>query len=259
MKSHRRFDLHRSIRAANGVTMPSMIRTKYPLEPDFAAVAALLGDRSRAAMLQSLADGRALPASDLARCAQVSAQTASTHLVKLMDGGLISVEQQGRHRYYRLRDERTAELLEFLASYASPTQVLPVQVDRSARELRFARTCYKHLAGRLGVAVAEALCVKGIVRDSGDGYELTGLGKEWLIAKGIEIEAPRSRPLTKRCLDWSERRYHLGGALGVALLHHFKERGWIVQTRTRRCLRLTAPGERALRNELGIEALDGMS
>lgn len=229
-----------------------MIRTKYPLEPDFSAVAALLGDRSRAAMLQSLADGRALPASDLARCAHVSAQTASTHLVKLMDGGLISVEQQGRHRYYRLRDERAAELLEFLASYATPTQVMSTDVDRSARELRFARTCYKHLAGRLGVAVTEALCVKGIVRNSGVGYELTGLGKEWLIEKGIELESPRSRPLTKQCLDWSERRHHLGGALGVALLRHFRAQGWIVPTRVARCLRLTPRGARSLADELGI-------
>jgi DNA-binding transcriptional ArsR family regulator len=229
-----------------------MIRTKYPLEPDFVAIAALVGDRSRAAMLQSLADGRALPASDLARCAHVSAQTASTHLGKLMDGGLISVEQQGRHRYYRLRDERTANLLEFLASYASPSPREPVPVDRAARELRFARTCYKHLAGRLGVAVTEALCVQGIMRARDDSYEITLRGREWLLEKGIDIEPPRSRPLTKRCLDWSERRHHLGGALGVALLRYFKERDWVAPTRARRTLRLTSRGAAALERELGI-------
>src|SRR5262249_49973581 len=194
---------------------------------------------------------RALPASDLARCAHVSAQTASTHLVKLKDGGLISVEQQGRHRYYRLRDERAAELLEFLASYASMPP-MSESVDRSARELRFARTCYKHLAGRLGVAVTEALCARGIMRERGDGYELTSAGREWLLAKGIDIDTPRSRPLTKRCLDWSERRHHLGGALGVALLRYFEERGWVVHTRVARSLRLTPRGARSLAEELGI-------
>src|SRR5262249_14604245 len=110
-------------------------------------------------------------------------------------------------------------------------------------------------AGQLGVAVTEALCAKGIVRDSGDGYEITGLGREWLIEKGIELESLRSRPLAKRCLDWSERRHHLSGALGVALLRYFKERGGIVQTRASRRHKLTSRGADAFARELGLSTL----
>jgi DNA-binding transcriptional ArsR family regulator len=224
------------------------------LDPDIASAAALIGDSSRALILSVLADGRALPAGELARIARISPQTASSHLDKLFKGNLVSVEVQGRHHYYRLRDSDVAELLESLSVVARPTAPLTSVQRERAEQLRFARTCYgHHLAGRLGVATTRALCTNKYLCDEGLGYKVSAAGTAWFRALGIEIGLIKRQPLTKRCLDWSERRYHLAGALGVALAHRILELHWIVRARDSRALRLTDRGKTALRSELGLE------
>jgi DNA-binding transcriptional ArsR family regulator len=228
--------------------------------PGVGAVAALIADPSRALMLQALADARALPAGELARFAGVSPQTASTHLSRLLAGQLLVVHQQGRHRYYRLRDRRVAELLELMASLA-PAAVAGSRpgADRATRNLRFARTCYKHLAGHVGVAITEALCTKGYLQEDNDGYELLPGGKQWFAAMEIDLHATHSGPLTRRCLDWSERRYHLGGSLGGALATRLLELQWLTRRREPRTLRLTERGRQMLRRELSLEFRDAMA
>jgi DNA-binding transcriptional ArsR family regulator len=168
-------------------------------DPDIAATAALIGDPSRAAILMALADGRALPASDLARCARISPQTASAHLDRLFKGNLIAVEVQGRHHYYRLHDDRVAQLIERLAAMAPPAPALTPNQRRAAETLRFARTCYGHLAGRLGVTVSRALADGGFLVEDETMYRLTDSGKRWFDRIGVKVDTLRSgttRPLT---------------------------------------------------------------
>src|SRR6266545_6209293 len=164
------------------------MRTQTWTDPDVAAIAALIGDPSRAAILMALSDGRALPAGEVARHARISPQTASAHLDKLFRAHLLTVEVQGRHHYYRLRSAQVAQLIESLAVLAPPAPTLtPVQSD-SAKALRFARTCYDHLAGRLGVMVTRALCDHGYMHDSEAGYLVTDKGQAWFHTLGIDMD-----------------------------------------------------------------------
>ncbi len=222
------------------------------MHPDIAAVASLVGDNSRALMLQALGDGRALPAGELASCAGVSAQTVSAHLNKLVRGGLLKLECRGRHRYYSLRDARVAELLESLALFANPPPVRTPAQDRQTRRLHFARTCYQHLAGCAGVSIKRALCDADVLREVESGYEITHEGRHWFGRMGIDLNALRGRPLARRCLDWSERRPHLAGPLGNALARRLMELQWFVPVREPRILRLTEAGRRGLQKELSL-------
>jgi len=233
-----------------------VIHSKQAVLPQVGAVAALIADPSRALMLQALADARARPAGELARLAGVSPQTASAHLSRLLAGGLLVVHQQGRHRYYRLRDWRVAELLEVMASLAPTIRPTAVPGDRSRQNLQFARTCYKHLAGRVGVAITEALCAKKFLREIDDGYNLLPEGRRWFLQMGIDIPSKSSGPFTRRCVDWSERRYHLGGALGGALATRLLELQCLSRRREPRSLRLTDYGRQMLRRELSLEIED---
>jgi DNA-binding PadR family transcriptional regulator len=200
-------------------------------------------------------DGRALPAGELARYARVSPQTASAHLDRLFKGHLIAVEIQGRHHYYRLRDERVARLLEGLSTLAPPAPAFTPAQRRDAETLRLARTCYGHLAGRLGVCITESMLAAGFMTDGGETFVVTARGEEWLRRMRIDTDALRKtrRPMTRRCLDWSERRHHLAGALGVAMTKRFFELNWIIRVRQSRAVRLSPLGQSALSEELGIE------
>jgi DNA-binding transcriptional ArsR family regulator len=214
--------------------------------------AALLADHSRAAMLSVLLDGRALPAGELALAADITAQTASSHLGKLLDAGLIACEHQGRHRYYRLTDVRVAETLEHLASLNRGRSVPAKPIDP---KLQFARRCYDHLAGYLGVALADALMKNEFIRSAPDKqFEITARGITWFDRIGVQIEVlPRSpRGIARQCLDWTERRHHLAGPLGVRLLTVMCERDWLRRSRTSRCVLVTPKGAAALRHELGM-------
>lgn len=219
-----------------------------------AATAALLGDPARANMLSALLDGRALTAKELAYAAHVTPQTASGHLAKLADGGLLEAEKQGRHRYFRLASPLVGQMLEGVMAVAGP-QPPRATTWRGGEALRTARTCYDHLAGRLGVALADALTEQGHVTLGTDGGEVTEAGTQFLDAFGA-APAPGKRVFCRPCLDWSERRPHLAGRVGAALACRCFELGWVIRQRDTRALAITAAGHAGFRQTFGI-ALDG--
>lgn len=226
------------------------------MEANVALPAALIGDPVRAAMLLALFDGRALPATQLAWIAGVSPQAASNHLAKLSDGGLVAVTRQGRHRYYRLSRPEVAGALEALTHLVPVPKPLDPPLSPRARKLREARTCYDHLAGRLGVALADAFEREGLIAaDGAERYSLTPAGEARLAALGLDLAAikPGRKGLARPCLDWTERRRHLAGPLAARLLERFLELGWLERSRDSRAAHLTPAGRMGLREAFGLE------
>jgi DNA-binding transcriptional ArsR family regulator len=227
---------------------------------NIAEIAALIGDTTRANMLSALMDGRALTAGELAFHAGVSAQTTSGHLAKLLQGELIALEKQGRHRYYRLASPAVAEILEALMTLAAngPKRHRPTGPKDEA--MRTARTCYDHMAGRLGIAIADSLSGKGFVmQEEGHGL-ISEEGTRFFCDFGIVLDGDTTskRPLCRTCLDWSERRPHLAGRLGAALLARSLSLGWVSHVPQSRALRITRAGERGFLSEFSISAsIDG--
>jgi len=220
-----------------------------------AALAGLLADRTRAAFCLALLDGRAWTAVELAQHAGVAPSTATAHLHRLVDGGLLVEERQGRHRYLRLAGPEIAELIETLTA-AVPAETMPVRSLSTAnrrRALARARTCYDHLAGVLGVAITDAMTAQGFLTWA-HGLSLTDRGVAWLARLGVATEPPPAsrRPPVRSCLDWTERRPHLGGTVGAGLCRHAFEAGWIVRIGTGRAVTVTDAGRRALRDELHL-------
>jgi len=217
--------------------------------PSFVGIAALIGDHARAEVLTALMADRALTATELADVAGVTKQTISAHLAKLADAGLVAFLQQGRHRYFRLADRDVAHLLESLMGVAFRTGA--VRARNSPREpaLRKARACYDHLAGETGVRVYEGLLRRGALTARPDGLELMPLGRRFFGELGIDTDelSRQKRALSLACLDWSERRHHLAGALGAALLARIVELGWARRARDSRVVSITAAGDAALR------------
>jgi DNA-binding transcriptional ArsR family regulator len=211
-----------------------------------APVAALLADSTRAAMLTALLDGRALAAGELARLAGVSAATASSHLARLRSAGLVTVVSQGRHRYYRLAGPQVAGALEVLARLAPRTPVRSLRQSRQAAALSAARTCYDHLAGRAGVALLDGLLAGGVLSEAGGtaDVDVTDDGAVLLAGFGVDTRALREsrRRFATACLDWTERRPHLGGALGAAITGRLLELGWVERGPVRRAVVVTAAG-----------------
>ncbi|GAA2765711.1 winged helix-turn-helix domain-containing protein [Streptomyces paradoxus] len=230
--------------------------TRDPRATGLARFAALFADETRAACLLALLDGRAWTAGELARHAGVAASTLSEHLGRLVAGGLLAEERQGRHRYVRLADARIAQLVEDLAAQVPPG---PAARPRNLREsnagsaMARGRTCYDHLAGRLGIAVTDALTARGLLQQE-TGFALTGAGMEWFVSAGIALDRRGRRPLARACLDWTERRPHLAGVAGAALCRHALETGWCVRIGSERAVKVTAAGERALHDLLGVES-----
>jgi DNA-binding transcriptional ArsR family regulator len=224
------------------------------LTPDVALIAGLMAEPARAAILVALVGGRALPAGELAFIGNVAPQTASFHLRKLMDASLITVERQGKHSYYRLANERVASTLESIASLApirAPSDPLPRTRHESERmrELRFARSCYRHLAGVLAVEINRVLLDRAIViANSPTTFALTDRGRQW--ARDFGMQIPKSP--AKACLDWTERRHHLGGALGATLFTRLVELRWIVRNPDTRAVRVTHTGAQALEHHFAI-------
>jgi DNA-binding transcriptional ArsR family regulator len=217
--------------------------------PDIAMVASLVGDPARANMLTALLSGRALTASELSQEAGVTPQTASSHLSKLEAGGLIEQEKQGRHRYYRLADADVGDVLEGLAALAARAGHMRVRTGPKDPALRHARVCYDHLAGDLGVQMLDSLRRQKFVRQHKQDIELTTEGERFL-EKALQIDSaalahPR-RPVCKACLDWSERRHHLAGTLGAALMKRFTELKWAARDPTpgSRVVQFTRQGEK---------------
>jgi len=225
-----------------------------PDGPRLAALAALLADPTRAGVCLALLDGRAWTAGELARHTGVGASTISAHLTRLTDGGLLTEERQGRHRYVRLADAGTARLVETLAAHAAPAAHTPrtLRASRASQALARARTCYDHLAGRLGCALTDAMTHRGLLRQD-TGFALTDQGLAWFADQGIPLESTARRPLARRCLDWTERRPHLAGTAGAALCAHTLSARWCVPIGSGRALALTPEGERALHRHLGLD------
>jgi DNA-binding transcriptional ArsR family regulator len=224
-------------------------------EPEVAAVAALLADRARSAMVWALADGRFLPACDLALQARVTPQTASSHLARLVDGGLLTAERQGRHRYYRLARPEVARLLEALAMVAAPAPARTFREGQEGKAIRFARSCYDHLAGRVGVAVTRGLVDRGRLVVRGPDFEVPPAGLRFFARLGVDALGTRSarRAYARACLDWSERRPHLAGALGAALLERLIAMRWLERMPQGRALRLRERGRDGLARHFGVE------
>ncbi|MER6134605.1 winged helix-turn-helix domain-containing protein [Streptomyces sp. NPDC001815] len=219
-----------------------------------AALASLVADETRAAFLLVLLDGRAWTAGELARHAGVAASTASEHLGKLVAGGLLTEERQGRHRYVRLADARVAQLVEDLAAQVTPTAAARPHTLREAgagSAMARGRTCYDHLAGRLGIAVTDALTGLGLLRQD-TGFALTDEGVSWFDTLGVPLVRTGRRPLARACLDWTERRPHLAGTAGAALCRHALEAGWCVRIGSERAVKVTDRGERMFAELLGI-------
>jgi DNA-binding transcriptional ArsR family regulator len=252
-------------------------------EADVAGAAALFADPSRARVLMGLADGRALPATVLAAEAGVSPQAMSSHLAKLTSAGLVRVERSGRYRYYALAGPHVGEVLEALALVAQPQPVTSLRQGTRVQRLRAARTCYDHLAGQLGVAVTQALIDRAVLvpldgigdgsRRAGDGlsarlprhpYRLGDAATGVLAGLGVDLNeiaqrpSGRARPLLKMCLDWTEQRHHLSGALGAALMAAFVRAGWVVHRRAPREVELTRTGAVMLRDHLGVAAAQAL-
>ncbi|MET9407861.1 winged helix-turn-helix domain-containing protein [Streptomyces sp. NPDC002935] len=233
-----------------------MTRAKDPVGPGLAALAGLMADETRAGFLLALLDGRAWTAGELARRAGVAPSTASEHLGKLVAGGLLTEERQGRHRYVRLADTRVAQLVEDLAAQVTPGAAERPRTLREAgagSAMARGRTCYDHLAGRLGIVLTEALTGRGLLRQD-TGFALTEAGLRWFDAAGIPLERGGRRPLTRACLDWTERRPHLAGTAGAALCRHALDARWCVRIGSDRAVKVTPDGERAFAELLGIEA-----
>lgn len=241
---------------------------------DIAKIGALVADPARARILLALGDGRALPASVLADEAGVSASTTSTHLGKLVDARLLAMQRHGRHRYFALAGPEVSELMQALARLAPGAPVRSLREGSKAHALRAARTCYDHLAGILGTQLMAALLSRGLLA-GGDGvfdwaaaradrpsapgvdldYTLTERGREQLQAFGIDF-APllaHPRPLIRYCVDWSEQRHHLAGALGAALATRMFELRWVTRSRRGRAVRITDSGRAGLRDRFGVE------
>jgi DNA-binding transcriptional ArsR family regulator len=220
-------------------------------ENTIARLAGLLADETRARALVALINGRSLPAGELAALANVSASTMSAHLGKLTEAGLLSVEKQGRHRYFRLAGAHIASLIETLGA-AAPLQSETLATTRAPVELRFARRCYNHLAGRLAVDLNQVAQHAGLWREVPEKhYEITASGIEWLSDLGIRVPE-KQYGFARACLDWSERRHHVSGPLGSQLLLRLLELKWIATNSTPRAVRLTVTGREELWRRLRL-------
>jgi len=249
---------------------------------DIAPAAALMADRTRATMLTALLDGRALAAGELAQLAGVSPATASAHLARLLDGGLVARTRQGRHHYYRLEGHEVAAAMEALSHLGRPVPVRTLHQSREAAALAEARTCYDHLAGRAGVALHEALLAGGVLAmapggtrvkeataglaaagepatmSAGAEYVVTEAGAAVLSEFGLDVPAIRRsrRRFAGSCLDWTQRRPHLNGALGAAITARLLDLGWIERGPHRRAIRVSPEGREGLAKTFGWAAGD---
>jgi DNA-binding transcriptional ArsR family regulator len=224
-------------------------------DADLAAVASLMADRNRAQMLMTLLGGIPQSGSALAEAAGISRSLASAHLKKLVTGGLLRAQASGRQQLYSIASEPVADALEVLILLAPAAQVRSLTEATRARSLRWARMCYDHLAGTVGVLVTEALIGRGLVSEQDGGYRVASRGAAELSGLGIDVDRleHRTRPLLRPCLDWTEQRYHLAGSLGAALTSALVGRRWITRREASRIVTVTPAGQDGLLEWLGID------
>jgi DNA-binding transcriptional ArsR family regulator len=226
-------------------------------ELDLARVASMIGEPARAAMLEALLGGEPLSAGELARRAWVAPPTASAHLARLVESGLLTSTRSGRHRYFALANAGVAEALEALARVASRSGSAEKTVAVNG-SIRFARTCYDHLAGVLGVALTERLIERDYLAGH-EAFEVTTAGQRWLASLGADVAAftRARRPIARACLDWTERRHHLAGAAGAAIAHALLDKRWVARIAGTRAVRLTLRGREELHRRLGLQVVCG--
>lgn len=222
--------------------------------PDIARLAALIGDPARANMLTALMSGKALTASELAAEAGVTLPTASAHLAKLDAGGLLAPRKQGRHKYFALANDEVAAVLEALMGLAAGAGHLRSRTGPRDPELRKARVCYNHLAGDMGIRLYDSLVARNLLSLGKEGLDLSEAGCRFMSRFGLDLEALAAgrSPLCRECLDWSERRSHLAGSLGRALLSRFEDLGWACRVEGTRIVRFSPKGERAFRKKFPL-------
>ena len=224
-------------------------------DADLATIGSLMSDRTRATILLTLLNGGMTSASALAQRAAVSRPLASAHLRKLFEGGLIVVEPRGRHRFYRLSSQRVADALESLILLSPASAINSLRGSKESIGLQRGRLCYDHLAGRLGVALTHQMMEAGLLRKSGGDYEVTDAGAGVFRGLGIDIASLRGqeRPLSRACLDWSEKDHHLAGSLGAALTNELFRLGWLEGREASRVVTVTAVGQQGLQQAFGLE------
>ncbi|WP_212749902.1 ArsR/SmtB family transcription factor [Acinetobacter courvalinii] len=220
-----------------------------------AEIASLVGDTSRAKILTALMSGMALTAGELADHADITAQTASGHLAKLTEAMLISLVKQGRHRYYKLANPQVAQMLQALMCVAAPEVKLKFKVGPKDESLRIARTCYDHIAGKLGVALVDAFSIQGYILLQDDAFSVTPAGIEFFADFGINLitDCSTKQFICRTCLDWSERRPHIAGQLGVRLLECLIEMKWLVRMPDSRALSITSKGQKELHDRFHLK------
>ncbi|WP_155592381.1 ArsR/SmtB family transcription factor [Lysinibacillus cavernae] len=225
------------------------------INPNMAEVASLLGETSRATILASMMDGRFHTASELAYMAAIKPQTASFHLAKLVEGKLIKVEKQGRHRYFQLASEDIAQFLESFLAISPPPEVRSLKQSSQIKLLQDARTCYDHLAGKLGVQLTESLMTAGYIKLEEKQFVLTDEGTLFFTTFGLDLAAlkRKRRSFSHACLDWSERRYHLAGALGSELLNQLFNLGWLSRVPSIRAIKVTEQGKIGLKEVFHLD------
>jgi len=231
-----------------------MVGAMMNLEPRIDVIAAALADRARATIVCALMDGRAYTAKELAYRARITAQTASFHLRRLLESGLVACHKEGRNRYYRLPNAEVAGLIESL-SLAAPAEHLRRCPARANRELTLARSCYDHLAGRLGVELAQRLAETGALLSRGGDFSLTPRGNRLLAEIGLDAAAiaPGRRPLVRNCMDWTEREFHFSGRLATTLFDHFLSEAWLERANHSRILHVTTKGLALFRSKLELD------
>ena len=216
------------------------------MEKQFKQMASLIGDPVRATIMWNLMDGKALTATELALMSDTSPQNISMHLTKLVEGGLLSVENQGRHRYYKYSRKEIAYAIEALTTLLSPSTTKENFNNENFQAIKYCRTCYDHLAGKIGVAITDKLLKQRIIVTDKQGFELTNKGKKWFADLGIDIDELQlqRRSFLRPCLDWSERRHHIAGSLAAALLDKMLSSDWIRRTKNSRAMVITSKGQK---------------
>ncbi|MDN4526043.1 ArsR/SmtB family transcription factor [Fictibacillus fluitans] len=225
------------------------------VKSNVAEIASIISESSRAAILTVLMDGRFHTASELASMAGIKPQTASFHLSKMQEAGIIAQQKQGRHRYYGIVNNEVANVMESLLFLAPPVKISSLKQSTQDKAIRYARTCYDHLAGKAGVTVTDALLKAGYLKDEQETFLVTERGISFFNELGIDLEktGKKRRSFSMRCLDWSERRHHLAGSLGNALLERFIELGWMLRVPQNRAVKITEEGITGFMRTFGID------